>query len=171
MPDGAEPSTCFLELGEHTAVLARAQLGSAPRLITDLREIWLGDPGTAPVEIREFFQSHTPAEAVLLLRPHGRSVLRATPDQAMKINAPAAVRQLLLGRFGSSGAQAPWAWCASDSGLPPSVGQIWLLDVLLAPGGGESFEQLQAWGISPLRCQSSRLTLAGALAVSTLAWI
>ena len=164
MPDRAEPSTCFIELGEHTAVLARARLDTGPRLITDLREIWLGDPGTAPAEIGEFFRSVSPAEAVVLLRPRGRSVLRATPDQAVKINGPAAVRQLLLSRFGPAGESAAWAWCASDTGFPPTAGQVWLLDVLLAPGGGEAFDQLQDWGITPLRCQSSRLTMAGALA-------
>ncbi len=158
------PTLCFLELGEQTVVLARVRLGPKRREVEELREVWLGDPGNALAAIREFVPAGGKPGSVVLLRPRLRSIVRASSDQSMRVTDAAAVRRLLSHRFDHAGASAAWAWCASDSGGPPAIGQIWLLDVLLAPGCAETFGQLARWGVAPLHSQSARLALAGALA-------
>ena len=156
------PATSFLELGEQTLVLARARTGPGLRTVDELCEVWLGEPDAALATIREFVPAGA-AGPVVLLRPRSRSTLRATADQGAKIADEDGLRQFIRHRFDAAGQQAGWAWCAPEAGGPPAPGRPWLLDVLLAPACAETFEQLALWGIAPLRCQSARLTQAGAL--------
>jgi hypothetical protein len=158
------PTLGFLELGEQTVLLARARFGQGRRVVEEVREVWLGDPENALAAIREFVPGRGMPGPVVLLRPRMRTIVRASAEQAMRVTDAAAVRRMLSHRFDSAGAQAGWAWCASDTGGPPAIGQTWLLDVMLAPGCGETFGQLTRWDVAPLRSQSARLALAGALA-------
>ncbi len=151
----------FLELGEHSLIIARTSLTQRPRTVDTLREVWLGDAAGVETTLGELKSGS--GKAVALLRPKSRATYYADSSQAKSVANAAAVEEYLKQNLGAENLPANWAWCSSQDGRPPAGSSPWLLDATPTPATEEAIGKLQGWTFELLRCQSAALTLVGAL--------
>ena len=86
----SDPKGIFVELGEYNLILARATLGSKPRTIEAIKEVWIGDAAGTDSALSEIRSGGTPAKAVALLRVKSHSIFLPAADQAKTVTDAAA---------------------------------------------------------------------------------
>jgi len=153
----------FVELGEYSLILAKANLTQRPRAVEDLREVWLGDNAAVEAALKEIKAEGEKGKAVALLRLKSRTLLSADAALGKKINSAAAVEGHLKESLGADAYPANWAWVNQKDGRPPENGAPWLLDATANSGTDEALGKITGWSFDLLRCQSASLALVGAI--------
>ncbi len=152
----------FVELGEYSLILAKANLTQKPRIVDDLREVWLGDAAAVEAAVKEI-KGEQKAKAVALLRLKNRAVLGSDAAIAKRVSTPAAVDDFLKEAVGADHVPANWAWVSQKDGKTPEGGNGWLLDSNAATTTQEALDKVTGWGFELLRVQSGPLASVGAL--------
>lgn len=159
----------FVELGEYSLILAKANLGLRPRAVEDLREVWLGDNAAVEAVLKEIKAEGEKGKAVALLRLKSRTLFSADTALGKKVNSSAAVEAYLKDSLASDAFPANWAWANQKDGRPPENGAPWLLDATATAGTDEALGKITGWSFELLRCQSASLALVGALTTAARA--
>src|SRR5262245_28735388 len=118
----------FIELSDQCLILARTNLSQRPRVVDDLREVWLGDPAAVDTALNEIKAGAATPRAVVLLRPKTHGTFSADAATAKKVTSAAAVEEFLRESFGAENIPANWSWAATRDGRPPENGNPWILD-------------------------------------------
>jgi TonB family protein len=159
-----DSSDYFIELGENNLIIARTNLSQRPRLVNELREIWLGDAAGVEAAIGEIKAAGVTGKAVTLLRLKQRSAFYGDSALAQKIKTAAGVEDFLKQSLGAENVPAAWAWVGAKDGRPPENGINWVLDATPVTVTDEAIAKIKAWAFDLLRCESAALSLAGGLA-------
>jgi TonB family protein len=153
----------IIELGETNLIIARANLGQRPRVVEEVREIWLGDAAALETNLGELKAAGTTGKAITLLRPKGHASFLADATQAQKVKSASAVEEFLREALGAENTPANWAWVSARDGRPPENGITWAVDAIPTATTDEALGKIKEWAFEPLRCEPGALSLAGAL--------
>lgn len=153
----------FVELGEYSLILAKANLSQRPRAVEDLREVWLGDNAGVEAALKEIKAEGEKGKAVALLRLKNRSLFSADVALGKKVNSAAAVESFLKESLGADAYPANWSWVNQKDGRAPDNGAPWLLDATANTATDEALGKITGWAFELLRCESASLALVGAV--------
>lgn len=153
----------FVELGEYSLILAKANLSQRPRAVEELREVWLGDNAGVDSALKELKPEGEKSKAVALFRLKNRALLGADAALAKKVASAAGVEDHLKEALGSDGYPANWAWVSQKDGRAPDANSPWLLDATATTSTDEGVNKITAWSFDLLRCESASLALIGSV--------
>lgn len=153
----------FVELGEYSLILAKANLSQRPRAVEDLREVWLGDNAGVEAALKEIKAEGEKGKAVALLRLKNRTLFSADAALGKKVNSSAAVEGFLKESLGADAYPANWSWVNQKDGRAPDNGAPWLLDATATAATDEALGKITGWAFDLLRCQSASIALVGAV--------
>lgn len=153
----------FVEIGEYSLILAKVNLSQRPRVVADLREVWLGDNAAVDAAIKELKAEGEKGKAVALLRLKNRSLFAADAALAKKVNSASAAEDYIKEALGADNYPANWSWVSQKDGRPPEAGTPWLLDATPATSTDEALRKIAGWSFDLLRCEAAILALAGAV--------
>lgn len=153
----------FVELGEYSLILAKANLTQRPRAVEDLREVWLGDNAAVDAVLKELKAEGEKGKAVALLRLKSRTLFSADAALGKKVTSASAVEAYLKESLSTDAYPANWAWVNQKDGRQPDNGAPWLIDATATAGTDEALGKITGWSFELLRCESASLALIGAI--------
>lgn len=156
----------FVELGENGLVIAKTNLSQRPRVVDEVREVWLGDAAGVDAAIKELRGEGEKSKAVALLRLKARTLFGSDAATAKKVGNAAAVEQFLKDSLAADQLPAHWAWVSQKDGRAPEGGAPWLLDAMPHASTEEALAKITGWSMELQRCQSAPLALYGAIATA-----
>ncbi|HEU5081623.1 MAG TPA: TonB family protein [Opitutaceae bacterium] len=157
-----DSNSYFIEIGEYSLVLAKANVTAKPRAVEELREIWLGDAPAVDAALKEL-KGDGKAKAVALLRLKGRTLAASDAGLLKRVNTSSAAEAFVTELVGSDRAPANWAWVSQKDGRTPDGSTPWILEATPTSATDEGLAKLTGWGFDFLRCESASLATIGAL--------